>query len=283
MKRYSKLTSIAAGIAALALTVAPAHAEPPAFCKADGPFYVPETCEAWKRGAAQAGDPTTPATTPSTSSGGITGWIDEHIVLLIGIGLAIFAIAVWRSMAREKAEATATADAAALARGRQIAADANAEPAARSPEDLHRYATFQWAVPWQPGTAFGNLVDRDGGTRRVHAAWVEACELARLGHWDDKGVFTPAAGVVNVNGYDDGSGDLELSVNTRDYTVGERELNRVLEHLARTARVETASDFTRNAAKDWHVTRLSMTPAARQSAAPEQLAPAPDPAANWEW
>ncbi|OHU33341.1 hypothetical protein BKG79_22305 [Mycobacteroides chelonae] len=288
MKRSSKLiTAITVGSLTAAYTAAPASAEPPAFCKPDGPFYVAETCEAWKRGAAQAGDPTAPATTTpssSTGSGGITDWIDQHIALLIGIGLAVFVIAVWRSMAREKAEEKATADAAALARGRAIAQNADTEQAARSPEDLQRYSTFGWAVPWQQGTAFGNLVNRDGGTGRVHAAWVEACELARLGHWDENGKFTPAATVVNVNGYDDDTGDLELSVSTADYTVGETQLNKVLEHLTRTARVETANDFTRTALRDWHVTRLSMIPRQMQQAPePAQDAAAPDPTAGWEW
>lgn len=287
MKRSSKLITTATAAVLAALSAAPVHAEPPAFCKVDGPFYVAETCEAWKRGAAQAGDPTAPATAPSSSagSGGITGWIDQHGVLLIGIGLVIFGFFVWRSMAKEKAEEKATADAVALARGRGIAMDAGVEPEAQSPSDLSRYSAFGWAVPHVPGTAFGNLVDRDGSTRRVHAAWAEAAELARLGHHDENGKFTPAATVVNVNGYSDGTGDLELSVSTADYTVGDAQLNKVLAHLTRTARVETATEFTRDAVRDWHVTRLSMTPAAQQvaAAAPEQEPAAPDPTEQWEW
>ncbi|MGP4057774.1 hypothetical protein ACTWP6_23615 [Mycobacterium sp. 4D054] len=52
----------------------------------------------------------------------------------------------------------------------------------------------------------------------------------------------------------------------------------------RTARVETASDFTRDAVRDWYMTRLSMTPAAQKQQAQEPEQPAaPDPAEAWEW
>lgn len=280
MSRYSKLIA-AAGMVALTLTAAPApaHAEP---CATDA---LGRPIEHWPPGCTVTAPTTTaPSTSGSSGGGGITDWIGDHGPLLIGIGLAIFAVAVWRSMAREKAEAKQKLESAAVARGRAIAMDAGVEPAASSPADLQRYSTFGWAVPWQPGTAFGNLVDRDGGTARVHAAWVEAAELARLGHVDEMGAFTPAADVVNVNGYADGTGDLELAVSTRDYSIGETQLNKVLDHLVRTARVETASTWTRDAVRDWHVTRLSMIPAAVQQApAPEQPQQAPDPTEKWEW
>lgn len=229
--------------------------------------------------------PTTGSTGSSSSGAGLGAWFSEHagtVMFVIAVAAVIAIVAMVKSgTSRDKAAEAA----AAHARGRQLAMDAGVEPAAQSPDDLRRYGTFGWAVPWKQGTAFGNLVDRDGGTTRVHAAWTAACEIARLGHVDEHGRFVPAATVVTVNGYSDGSGDLELSVNTRDYTVGERELNRVLEPLTRTARVETATSFTRDAARDWHVTRLSMTPAAvqKQAAAPEQEASAPDPTVNWEW
>ncbi|WP_071288485.1 hypothetical protein [Mycolicibacterium llatzerense] len=198
-------------------------------------------------------------------------WTQDHALLIvIGWGaliLVVAGIALSSDNQKEQEQRQkrqAQRRAAQLAAGRRLAVDAGASPDAQSPEDLQRYAAFHWAVPWQPGTAFGNLVDRRGSYPRLSAAWIQACELARIGHWDDEGVFTPAAVIANVNGYGDDSGDLELSVNTADYTVGERELNRVLDHLVRTARVETASKFTRNAVKDWHVTRLSMNdPAGR--------------------
>lgn len=230
--------------------------------------------------------PTAPATTGSTgtsSGAGLGDWFSEHagaFVFVIAVAAVVAIVAMVKSgTSKDKAAEAAVAH----ARGHQIAQDAGVEPAAQAPEDLRRYGAFGWAVPHVPGTAFGNLVDRDGGTSRIYAAWTQACELARLGHWTEDGVFIPAAVVVNVNGYHDGSGDLELSVNTADYTVGETQLNRVLEHLVRTARVETASAFSRDAVRDWHITRLSMTPAAQQAAAPEQEASAPDPTTAWEW
>ncbi|QQG99614.1 hypothetical protein HBE99_02575 [Mycobacteroides chelonae] len=227
--------------------------------------------------------PTTGSTGSSSSGAGLGAWFSEHagtVMFVIAVAAVIAIVAMVKSGTSRDKAAEAAVEAA---RGRQIALGAGVEPAAQSPADLRRYGTFGWAVPWKQGTAFGNLVDRDGGTGRVHAAWTAACELARLGHVDEHGRFVPAATVVNVNGYADGSGDLELSVNTADYTVGETQLNRVLEHLVRTARVETASAFSRDAVRDWHITRLSMTPAAQQAAAPEQEASAPDPAEQWEW
>lgn len=269
-------------LATAALNTPVAHAEQPNtdICDPSSDYYI---------GGALCGTPT-PAPSSGGSGGGFSNAVSDFFnsswgALLFFGGLAAFiawvVIATRRDSAAEKEQRTA----AELARGRQIAMDAGVEPAAQSPEDLRRFSAFQWAVPWTPGTAFGNLVDRDGSTDRVNAAWTAACELARLGHADEQGRFIPAATVVNVNGYGDGSGDLELSVNTADYTVGETQLNRVLEPLTRTARVETASAFSRDAVRDWHITRLSMTPAAQQAAAaaPEQEQPAPDPTVNWEW
>lgn len=272
MKQFSKFTTT---IAAAALTAAcSTTVENPDYakCMARTPAPEPGYCAGMF------------PSKPARGVGGITAWIDQNMPLLIGLGIAVIVIVAWSSAAKEKAQQKQQRESAALARGRQIAQDANAELAARSPEDLRRYSTFGWAVPHLAGTAFGFLVDRDGGTARVHAAWAEACELARLGHTDEGGKFVPAATVVNVNGYGDGTGDLELSVSTADYSVGERELNRVLDHLTRTARVETASAFTRNAAKDWHITRLSMIPEQQKQQAPEPEQPAaPDPTAAWEW
>lgn len=282
--RVSLLTcGFTLGLLAVATLNTPvAAADPVDICDPSDPYYI---------GGALCDDASTTTAPSSGGSGGSGGGIgdafssffDSYGALLFFGGLIAFIVWVIIATRRDSAEEKAEKRAAELARGRQIALDAGVEPAAQSPEDLRRYSTFQWAVPWTHGTAFGQLVDRDGGTGRVHAAWTAACELARLGHWTEAGVFIPAATVVNVNGYSDGSGDLELSVNTRDYTVGERELNRVLEPLTRTARVETATSFTRDAVRDWHVTRLSMNPAQQQAAAPEQEASAPDPTTAWEW
>ncbi|ABK68059.1 hypothetical protein MAV101_01335 [Mycobacterium avium subsp. hominissuis 101] len=234
--------------------------------------------------------PTAPATTGSTGtssgSNGLGDWFSEHAGTVMFV-IAVAAVIAIAAMVKSGTSKDKAAEAAAVhARGRQIALDASVEPAAQSPEDLKRFGAFGWAVPWIPGTAFGNLVTRDGSTDRVNAAWAQAAEIARLGHVDVQGSFAPAATVVNVNGYADGTGDLELSVNTADYTVGEAQLNRVLAHLVRTARVETATGFTRDAVRDWHVTRLSMIPAAVQqyaAASEQEQTVAPDPTVNWEW
>lgn len=287
MKRISANTN-AAGMVAAALiaacSAAPAHADPTS-CESPTPAMA-EFCKGIKDLQDLRTTTPAPATTPSSSSGGLVEWAGDHVLfLLIAAVVVVIAIVSLKESAKEQKGRKTAATEADLARGRQIALDAGLSPVEQSPEDLRRYATFGWAVPHVPGTALGFLVDRDGSTDRVNAAWAEACELARLGHWDEGGKFTPAAAVVSANGYADGTGDLELSVNTRDYTVGEAQLNKVLGHLVRTARVETATDFTRDAARDWHVTRLSMMPAAQQvaAAAPEQEAPAPDPTEQWEW
>lgn len=291
MNRISALvaTSFTAVIAASCTAAPVAVAAGSPYCDRTSWMYDADLC-------AQVGDrtpgggptlvPTTTTTTPSTGNhNSITGAIDGVLPWIIAIAVVALIIAIVRSVARDRQKESAQQQAAELNRGRRIAQDAGAAPDAQSPEDLQRYHAFGWAVPWQPGTAFGNLVDRRGSYPRLNAAWTEACELARLGHWDESGAFTPAATVANVNGYSDATGDLELFVNTADYTVGARELNRVLEHLVRTARVETASDFARDAVRDWHVTRLSMNPEQSAPAAvpQEDQQPVPDPAAGWEW
>lgn len=269
-------------LATAALNTPVAHAEQPNtdICDPSSDYYI---------GGALCSTPT-----PTPSSGGSGGGFSNAVSDFFNSGVGAFlffggiaAVIAWVIIAsrRDSAEEKKQHTAATHARGRQIALDAGLSPVEQSPADLARFATFGWAVPHVPGTAFGNLVGRDGSTDRVSAAWAEAAEIARLGHVDEQGRFVPAAAVVNVNGYADGSGDLELSVNTRDYTVGEAQLNKVLGHLVRTARVETATGFTRDAARDWHITRLSMTPAAQQAAAaaPEQEQSAPDPTEQWEW
>lgn len=290
--RFATATCFAAVMAA-SCTAWPAAADP-LLCYPDQANYNSGLCEQWR--AADTAGRIRMQQTPAFAEPGSPvyeeahqpSWFSEHsglIALIVFAVIAFVVVKVLRASAADDAKKASEEQQAAVERGRAIAHGAGTELAAQSPADLQRYAAFQWAVPHVPGTAFGNLVTRDGGTSRVHAAWTEAAELARLGHWDEDGGFTPAATVINVNGYADDTGDLELSVDTRDYTVGEKELNRVLEHLTRTARVETASPFTRDAVRDWHVTRLSMTPAEvqqQQAAAPEQPA-APDPAAGWEW
>ncbi|WP_124712877.1 hypothetical protein [Mycolicibacterium nivoides] len=221
-------------------------------------------------------------------------------------GLAAFIAWVVIANLRESAAEKQQRGAAELARGRAIAEAAHAEQVQRAhaeaaaqvpprevwdphnvglapppmpepkipaapattPEDLQRYATFGWAVPWAPGTAFAAAVSRSGNISRIEQAWVDACRLAGLGDTDEQGAFTPAATVVRVNGIE-GSGDAWVAVDTRDYTVGAKQLDSVRDHLLRTARVESATPFERDAARDWFITVLSMdAPAARQATAP---------------
>ncbi|WP_078315379.1 hypothetical protein [Mycobacterium sp. D16Q16] len=315
MKRHSKLASVAFGLAAVALTAGcNATAENPDYakCMARTPAPEPGYCAGMF------------PPRPARGVDGITAWIDQHMPLLIGLGVAVIVIAVWSSIAKANAKEKAQRESATVARGRQIAeaaygekvADARAaspqpDPAeydplgmglrpptteftmpprsVETPADLKRYATFQWAVPWKPGTAFGNLVGRDGDTSRVHSAWAEACQLAGLGETDpETGAFTPAASVVNVNGFatERGvngpieNGDVSVAVDPRDYTVGDAQLERVRVHLRRTARVETVSPFERDAARDWFITVLSMD----KAKAPAPAAEAPvDSDDDWRW
>ncbi|CPR93182.1 hypothetical protein PP568_07055 [Mycobacteroides abscessus] len=255
----------------------------------------------WKAGEADAASKTAATAVPTTTTAPTTytpssgssssfshnlqDFIESAFPWVVGIVIVIAVLWVIAKVSSESAEEKKRKEQSRLGRGRRIAQDAGCAPDAMAPADLRRYVEHGWAVPWVPGTAFGNLVTREGGNARILQAWTDAAELARLGHWDEAGVFVPAARVMNVAGYDDRSGDLRLSVSTRDYTTGERELARVLPHLLRTARVATASPWERDAAKDWYATRLSMTPEQQQSApTPQQEeAPAPDPAAGWEW
>lgn len=310
------LTAAAFGVAA------PAHAEP-TFCDPSSPFYVADSCAAWRRGAEQALLPTTTPPATTSGSGGITGWIDSHIGLLICLGLVVFGFFMVRSMLRENAEEKATVNAAALARGRRLASDHHAEqvaaaraaaaaqlppretwdphglglapppmpkpdlpaPPPTSDADLRRYAAFGWVIPFVPGTAFAAVVARDGSIARAESAWAEAAELAGVGETDpESGKFTAAATVVNVNGATDDSGDVLVSVDTRDYSIGAQQLDRVLPHLVRTARVATASKFERDPASDRFTTRLSMNNAAASTAhAPTETVEPEQPRVDPKW
>ncbi|ORA27374.1 hypothetical protein [Mycobacterium aquaticum] len=332
MKRISKLSSVAAGMAALALTTltaAPANADP-MLCYADSANYNPGLCEQWRRSDhggrialqrtpafAEPGSPMYERTQGRSGGGGIGGWLSEHagLVVLVIAGLIAWVVIakVRRAKAEEEKKQTAR-ESAALARGRRIAeewhaeqvAKAHADAAAMVPDrsvydpheiglappppppavmperppmknaDLRRYAAFGAVVPREPGTAFAQAVTRSGDDAPIRSAWFQACQLAGVGETDpETGEFTPAAAVVRVDPVRDG--DVEISVNTRDYTIGEQQLNRVLRHLERTARVATASPFERNPAKDWFVTRLSMEQRSPQQQAPAPAQPLPAP------
>ncbi|MEX3656925.1 hypothetical protein ABFW09_29990 [Mycolicibacterium fortuitum] len=239
------------------------------------------------------------------------------IVVIVGGLIAWAVIAGLRSETADREKEAAGADAATLARGRAIAADHHAvhvqaarELAAEqmppretwdphglglapppmpqpelppappmSDEDLRRYATFGAYVPWETGTAFAQAITRSGDDAPIRSAWLQACQLAGLGETDpETGTFTPAATVAWIAAV--GDGDVEISVDTRDYSIGDQQLNRVRPHLERTARVESASPFQRDAARDWFTTRLSMQQprrAAAQAELPAAEAPRVDP------
>lgn len=244
---------------------------------------------------------TTAPSSGSGGGGGLGEFVSDHaiwIVLIVG-GLIVWAvIAGLRSETADKEKDVAGADAATLARGRAIAADHHAvqvqaarelaaeqmpDPSVYDPdgiglapppmsepvlppappmsdEDLQRYATFGAYVPWEPDTAFAQAITRSGDDAPIRAAWFQACQLAGLGETNpETGTFTPAATVAWIAAV--GEGDVAISVDPRDYSIGATQLNRVRPHLERTARVESASPFQRDAARDWFTTRLSMNTA----------------------
>lgn len=316
MSKFGFVTAtFAAAAVAASCTAAPAVAEP---CVVDALGRVatnfPPGCTP---------SPAAPTTTaPSTGSGsGVTGWIDGHMPLIIGIVVVVLIVAVTRSVARDKEKAAAEQQQADLDRGRGIALDHHAAdvqrvreaaawsapdpstydpmglgvappqvpepdlPAAppQSPADLKRYSVFGAVVPWVPATAFAQVVTREGSIEPAEQAWIEACRAAKFGDFDtETGAFTPAAELTNVRNVAD-SGDVVLAVQPRDIFVTEQQLDKVLLFLVKTARVRSAAPFEREHDSGKYTTRLSNTdPAAQAPSAPQQQA-APDPASNWEW
>lgn len=216
------------------------------------------------------------------------GWIGSHVGWLVFGAVVIATVVIARMVLSNIAARAEQERESTLAAGRRIAQDAqdaDGERIPQNPEDLQRYADYRWAIPWERGTAFGNLFDRDGSYPRLEQAWTRACELARLGDWDQAGVFTPTAVIAGVDGFRDDSGDIWLGIDSTDYMIGAKELDKVSEHLLRTGRIESATPFERDAARDWFVTRLSMKPIPTTAPQREQQeAPAPpDPTVNWEW
>lgn len=271
-----------------------------------GPTLVPTT--------------TAPSSSGSGLSGFVSE--HAGLIVLVVAGLIAWAvIAGFRDSTAGKAKEAAAEQQAALDRGRGIALDHHAQqvqqardaaawqapdpstydpmglgvapppmpdpdlPAAppTTDDDLKRYAAFGAVVPWQPGSAFAQVVARDGDIGRAEQAWTEACRAARLGETDtETGAFTPAAELTNVRNVV-GSGDVELVVLPADLFTGDVQLNRVIRYLVRTARVRWSGQFEREHTSDKFVIRLSNTdPAAQAAPAPQQQAPA-DPAAGWEW
>lgn len=286
------------------IPVAPAYAEPaPEVCTVEGPNNT-MVCKPL----------TPPAPSTSSGDGGLGDWVSGHagLIVLVVAGLLIWAvIAGLHNQEAEEKTRRDSRDATALDLGRNLAeawyagevAKAHAEAAAKVPprevydpagvglappppppvvmpdppatadDDLRRYATFGAYTPWTAGTAFAQAVTRSGDDSPIRSAWSQACQLAGLGETNpETGEFTPAATVAWIAAA--GDGDVEISVDPRDYAVGDQQLNRTLRHLERTARVATASSFVRNPVQDWFMTRLSMQAAPQP--APASTKPIPD-------
>lgn len=301
--------ALTSAFAALTLcTAAPANAW-------ECPGVTPEQIKICQREARETPTPI-PASSTSSSDGGIGSWVSDHagwIVLIVG-GLIVWAvIAGLREDSASKRQERAAADAATLAHGRAIAADHHqaqvtaahaaapdpsiydpmgmgvAAPAVEmqavptpstDPEDLKRYAVFNAAVPWVPGSAFAAVVNRDGDWSRARGAWARACKQAGLGETDEADNFTPAAtldGLRTIGSDDDA---VILAVRPAGLHVAERQLDRVREFLVVTAHVETASPFVREAATGLYLTTLRNTPEQQAAPAAEAAPPGPE---SWEW
>lgn len=151
------------------------------------------------------------------------------------------------------------------------------------PEDLKRYNVFNAVVPWEPGSAFAAVVNRDGDWSRARGAFASACEAAGLGETDEAGVFTPAAVVAEVRTIGGDTDAVVLAVRPAGLHVGSAQLDRARPYLVRTARVAEASPFVREPSTDLYLTTL-------RNAQPEQPAPVIEAEAapvndvsRWEW
>lgn len=285
-----------------------AFAEPIVRCRTDegGGTY---TC------VTETPAPTT-GSTGGGNGGSLGSWFSEHAGALVFVLAVVAVITIVAMVKAGTATDKRTASEAELARGRQIAQAAHtaavqrahAEAAAAippreewdpmnmgvqrpnvevptptapptDPDDLKRYAVFDAAVPWTPGTAFAAVVDRDGNLARATAAWLTAAQAAGLGEMDEAGAFTPSATLTNVR-YDDG-GDVEFVVQPAGLHIAEKALDKMLPYLVVEARVESASAFVREAATGRYVTTLTNCVEEKPAPAPE-AAPAADPS-QWEW
>jgi hypothetical protein len=223
------------------------------------------------------GETTTPTPTPSTGGGHDSGLSGSSQLLMCVVLLVVAAIALrwfwqWRQANASAGEQAATdREREVLARGRQIATDHHAEQVQQAQEggveppaappmadaDLRRYADFGAVVAWTPGSAFAQVVTRDGDISRAAQAWTEACRLARLGDNDpETGVFTPAAVLVQVRNVNADPDAVVLVVEPSSYLIGEEQLNRATDFLVRTARVRSAGKFEREHASDRFTVRL---------------------------
>lgn len=245
----------------------------------------------------------------------VSDFIGSPLGTLLFFG-GIAAVIAWVVIAsrRESAEEKAKRNAAELARGRALAEQhhleqvqrAHAEAAAAIPPreewdpmnmgavpppvepvipappstdpiDLRRYTVFGAVTPWETGTAFAAVVDRDGNLARATAAWVTAAQEAGLGELDEDGTFTPSAVLTNVR-YD--GGDVELVVQPAGLHIAEKQLDKALQYLVVAARVERATPFVREAATGRYVTTL--TNRVEEAAPAPEAAPVAGPE-SWEW
>lgn len=150
------------------------------------------------------------------------------------------------------------------------------------PEDLKRYATFDAAVPWTPGTAFAAVVSRSGDWSRARTAFASACEAAGLGETDEADAFTPAAVVAEVRTIGGDTDAVVLAVRPAGLHIGSAQLDRVRPYLVRTARVAEASPFVREPSTDLYLTTLRNVVQEQPAAPAPEAAPATDPS-QWEW
>lgn len=150
------------------------------------------------------------------------------------------------------------------------------EPPAMGNADLLRYATFGACLPHIG--AFAAVVNRDG-TDRVSAAWIEACEAAGAGDYDELENFVPIATTHHIEtSAEDVLGDVRIFVKPAGLHVNDAALNRVLPTFVRTARVGFATKFLREPSSDLYYTRLSMESRAEPQRVQQPSAPAPQPA-----
>lgn len=247
-----------------------------------------------------------------------SSFFDSYGALLFFGGLIAFIVWVIIATRRDTAEEKAEKRAAEAARGQRIAELHHAEqvaaaeqralaqlpdpsaydpmnmgipaPAPRvelppapstDPEDLKRYNVFNAVVPWEPGSAFAAVVNRDGDWSRARGAFASACEAAGLGETDEAGTFTPAAVVAEVRTIGGDTDAVVLAVRPAGLHIGSAQLDRVRPYLVRTARVAEASPFVREPSTDLYLTTLRNVVREQSAPAPE-AAPINDPS-TWEW
>ncbi|GAB4910031.1 hypothetical protein MAHJHV65_00060 [Mycobacterium avium subsp. hominissuis] len=302
-------------LATAALNTPVAHAEQPNtdICDPSSDYYI--------GGALCSTPTPTPSSGGSGGgfSNAVSDFIGSPMGTLLFFG-GIAAVIAWVVIAsrRESAEEKAEKRAAEAARGQRIAELHHAEQVAAAeqralaqlpdpsvydpmgmgvaapavqvelppapstdPEDLKRYNVFNAVVPWEPGSAFAAVVNRDGDWSRARGAFASACEAAGLGETDEAGTFTPAAVVAEVRTIGGDTDAVVLAVRPAGLHIGSAQLDRARPYLVRTARVAEASPFEREPSTDLYLTTLRNVVREQSAPAPE-AAPINDPS-TWEW